>query len=89
MPKSLTLPEIGFVREPVVLAHVGLGRTKWRQLVAAGAAPSPRQLGPRCVMYDATAVRAWIVNQAATAPIVRINSGRAPAAAQAAAHAAS
>lgn len=64
------LPEVGFVREPVVLAHVGFGRTKWRALVADGKAPAPRRLGPRCTMYDAAAIRAWIAEQAATAPVV-------------------
>lgn len=76
MSKTLTLPEVGFVREPVVLAHVGLGRTKWRQLVSEGKAPSPRSLGPRCVMYDATKVRAWISEQAQNAPIVKINAAK-------------
>lgn len=74
MSKSLTLPEVGFVREPVVLAHVGLGRTKWRALVADKKAPSPRRLGPRCTVYVVAEVRAWIAEQALSAPIVMIGA---------------
>ncbi len=65
-----SLPEIGFVREPVVLAHVGFGRTKWRSLVAEGKAPAPRRLGPHCTMYDAAAIRKWIADMAAFSPVV-------------------
>ncbi|MCW5664025.1 MAG: AlpA family phage regulatory protein [Piscinibacter sp.] len=81
MSKTNHLPELGFAREPAVLAHVGFGRTKLRALVAAGEFPAPRRLGPRCTMYDAAAVRAWIADRAANAPIVM---PKTPKAAQAA-----
>lgn len=57
------LPEVGFVREPAVLAHVGVGRTKWREMVAAGHAPSPIKFGERIVVYNAIDVRRWIADQ--------------------------
>ncbi len=82
--KSLTLPEVGFVREPVVLAHVGFGRTKWREMVAAGQAPAPRRLGPRCTMYDAALVRAWIAERANSAPVVQFQPRKPRATAPAA-----
>jgi prophage regulatory protein len=72
--RSNTLPEVGFVREPVVLAHVGFGRTKWRSLVADEMAPQPRRLGPRCTMYDASEIRAWIAERSRSAPLVKIKS---------------
>lgn len=67
MSKSTSLPEIGLVREPVVLAHVGVGRTKWREMVKAGKAPAPRRISERVSVYDASAVRNWIAEQCAPA----------------------
>lgn len=77
MSKFVHLPEVGFVREPVVLAHVNFGRTKWRELVANGEAPSPRRLGPRCTMYDAAEIRAWIEARSKSAPVVKFASAKA------------
>jgi len=54
------LPEVGFVRERMVLAHVGVGRTKWREMVKAGEAPKPWRWSPRIVLYDASEIRRWI-----------------------------
>lgn len=65
MSKSLFLPEVGLIREPVVLAHVGIGRTKWREMVKAGQAPAPQLLSPRVSVYSAEAIRAWIAAQCA------------------------
>lgn len=54
------LPEVGFIAESVVLAHVGVGRTVWRDLVKAGLAPTPQKWGSRLVRYDASRIRQWI-----------------------------
>lgn len=61
------LPEVGFVREPVVLAHVGVGRTTWRELVKAGKAPAPQRWSERITVYSAAEIRAWIAEQTAKA----------------------
>ena len=61
------LPEVGFTKEPVVLAHVGMGRTKWRELVKTGAAPAPIKFSARLRLYDARAIRDWIEEQAKVA----------------------
>ena len=60
MQNPAFLPEIGLVRESVVLAHVGLGTTKWRTMVKAGEAPAPIKFSERLKLYDARAIRGWI-----------------------------
>ena len=64
MSKSLFLPEVGLIREDVVLPHVGVGRTTWRAFVKAGTAPAPIRLSERISVYDATAIRQWIAEKA-------------------------
>lgn len=59
------LPEVGFVREPVVLAHVGVGRTKWRELVKSGEAPAPHKWSERISVYDVAEIRGWIAQRSA------------------------
>lgn len=59
------LPIEGFVREPVVLAHVAVGRTKWREMVAAGEAPKPQKWGERITVYEVGSIRRWIADRAA------------------------
>jgi len=81
---SSPLPEVGFVREPVVLAHVPMKRTLLRQMVATGAFPAPQQFGPRCVAYDVTKVRAWIAERAAAAPVVQFKAPKPRASASSA-----
>ncbi len=63
MSKPLVLPEVGWVREPVVLSVVPYGRTKLRQEVAAGRFPAPKKFSERLVAYDAAAVHRWIAAQ--------------------------
>ena len=63
MQKPPFLPEVGFVREPVVLAHVGVGRTKWREMVKSGEAPAPQRWSERISVYDASAIRRFIANR--------------------------
>jgi predicted DNA-binding transcriptional regulator AlpA len=71
MSSIMFLPEVGFVREPVVLAHVGLGRTKWREMVQQGQAPAPQKWGERLVVYDASAIRSWIAERAAAGQLAK------------------
>lgn len=66
MANPLFLPEVGFVREPVVLAHVGVGRTKWREMVKAGEAPAPQKWSERISVYDASAIRRFIAARTQT-----------------------
>ncbi len=70
---SMVLPQVGLVRERVVLAHVGCGRTKWRSLVASGSAPAPQKLSERISVYDAGAIRVWIADRARGVPLLCAN----------------
>lgn len=63
--RELVLPSEGFVREPVVLAHVGVGRTTWRAMVKAGRAPAPQKWSERLTVYNVAEIRAWIAERAA------------------------
>ena len=48
------------LRLPDVLNRVGLGRSAWYALVAAGLAPRPVRLGLRCVAWPEAEVGEWI-----------------------------
>lgn len=65
MTKAMFLPTKGFVPEPVALAHTGVGRTKWREMAAAGQAPAPIKIGPRMTRYSAEEIHQWIDAKAA------------------------
>lgn len=54
------LPETGFVRRPVVLAHVPFGPTKLHAEIRAGRFPAPVKFGERLAAWRAEDVRAWI-----------------------------
>ena len=45
--KTPTLPEIGFVRLPQILAVFPVGRSTWWKGVAEGRYPAAVKLGPR------------------------------------------
>lgn len=60
MSNSSIRPMVGLVREATVLAHVEVGRTKWRELVARGEAPQPHKLSERICLYSADAIHEWI-----------------------------
>ena len=49
------------LRLPDVLDRVGLGRSAWYAMVAAGQAPQPVHLGPtRCVAWPEHEINAWV-----------------------------
>ncbi|WP_448173410.1 helix-turn-helix transcriptional regulator [Rhizobacter fulvus] len=57
-----------------MLAHVSVGRTKWRELVNDGDAPAPIRLSERVSLYDATAIRRWIAERAAGTPLTSMST---------------
>lgn len=71
------LPPVGFVREPVVLAHVGVGRTRWREMIKAGEAPAPQRWSSRVSVYNAAQIHAWIEARASNRPWVAPQEGAA------------
>lgn len=48
------------LRLPDVLALVPVSRATWLRGVRDGRCPRPVRLGPNCVAWRASAVRAWI-----------------------------
>ena len=48
-----------FIRLPAVMAATGLGKTTIYERIKAGTFPSPIQIGPRAVAWDAGAIAAW------------------------------
>lgn len=52
--------ELRLLRLPAVLARVGLGRSAWYAMIAAGTAPQPVRLGARCSAWPSTEIDAWI-----------------------------
>ena len=65
------LPEIGFVRLPTVLAHVGLGKSTLWAMVRDKEFPSPIRLSERNVGWNVGDVRAWIADRIAAAQSMR------------------
>ena len=57
------LPQTGFVRRPVVLAHIPFGPTKLYEEVKAGRFPKPVKLGERISAWRAEEIHAWIARQ--------------------------
>ena len=57
------LPQTGFVRRPVVLAHVPFGPTKLHEEIKAGRFPAPIKFGERLAAWRVEEVRAWIERQ--------------------------
>jgi len=58
-----TLPQTGFVRRPVVLAHVPFGPTKLHEEIKAGRFPAPVKFGERLAAWRAEEIHAWIQKQ--------------------------
>jgi prophage regulatory protein len=65
------LPETGFVRQPVVVAHVGFSKSTLWVKVAKGQFPKPLKLGPRITAWRVEDIRAWIDARAAEADRLR------------------
>jgi prophage regulatory protein len=57
MSKQLILPETGFVRLPLVLAVIPVGKSSWWQGVKEGRFPKPVKLGPRTTAWRAEDIR--------------------------------
>jgi prophage regulatory protein len=57
---SSPMPAEGFVREPVVLAHVGLGRSTLWLRVKQGSFPQPVKLSARITAWPVKAIREWM-----------------------------
>ena len=60
-----SLPETGFVRQPVVLAHVPFSKSTLWLRVKQRTFPAPLKLSPRVTVWKAEDVRRWIDEQAA------------------------
>ncbi|MCM5570054.1 AlpA family phage regulatory protein [Burkholderiaceae bacterium FT117] len=57
------LPETGFARLPVVLAHVPLSRSTLWARIKAGQFPAPVKLSSRVTAWRVEDLRAWIEAQ--------------------------
>ena len=55
-----TLPEIGFVRLPQILAVIPVGPTTWWEGVKTGRYPQPVKLSPRCTAWRVEEIREFI-----------------------------
>jgi predicted DNA-binding transcriptional regulator AlpA len=55
-----TLPEVGFVRLPKVLAVYPVGRSTWFEGVRVGRFPKPVKLGPRTSAWRVQDIRELI-----------------------------
>ena len=56
------LPPEGFVRLPVVIRVMGIGKTTWWMGVREGRFPKPVKLGPRTSAWRVEDIRALIAN---------------------------
>ena len=61
------LPPEGFVRLPVVIRVMGIGRTTWWAGVREGRFPKAVKLGPRTSAWRVEDIRALIANPASAA----------------------
>lgn len=59
-PKPI-LPETGFVRLPVILAHIPVSRSTWWAGVKSGRFPKPVKLGSRTTAWRVEDIRALIL----------------------------
>lgn len=56
------LPPEGFVRLPVVLRVLGIGKTSFWEGIKVGRFPKPIKLGPRTSVWRVDDIRALIAN---------------------------
>jgi prophage regulatory protein len=56
-PRDLRLPDEGFVRLPVILALIPVGRSTWWAGVRTGRFPAPVKLGPRITAWRVEDIR--------------------------------
>jgi prophage regulatory protein len=64
IPKPPSLPEVGFVRLPTILAVFPVGRSSWWAGIKAGRYPSPVKLGPRVSAWRVEQIRDLLVTHA-------------------------
>ncbi len=67
MPKKCcvpVLPSEGFVRLPVILAILGIGKTSWWNGIKAGRFPKGIKLGPKTSVWRVEDIRDLIANVA-------------------------
>ncbi len=65
MTEKSTLPETGYVRLPVILAHIPVGKSTWWAGVKSGHFPQPVKMGARVTMWRAEDIRRLIADLAA------------------------
>lgn len=63
MTNSTTIATPRLLRLPAVLDRVGLGRSRWYDLVAEGRAPTPVKLSDRAVAWYEHEVNAWAASR--------------------------
>ena len=66
---SPILPSEGFVRLPVVVKVLGIGKTTWWVGIKEGRFPQPVKLGPRTTAWRVEDIRALIANPASAAAV--------------------
>ncbi|MFL9955625.1 AlpA family phage regulatory protein [Paraburkholderia nemoris] len=69
-PKTIAIPETGFMRFKQVQQIFPIGRTTLWDLVGRGLFPAPIRMSSRLVVWRAEEVRAWIAAQGQKAGIV-------------------
>lgn len=66
--RIVDLPKTGFVRLPVILAHIPVGKSTWWDGVRSGRFPAPiRGLGPRITAWRAEDIHKLIKDLGETA----------------------
>ena len=58
--KAPTLPEVGFVRLPQILALIPIGKSTWWQGIKLGKYPAPVKLGPRTSVWKVEDIKALL-----------------------------
>jgi prophage regulatory protein len=64
MDTKPSLPDTGFVRLPVILKVIPVGRSTWWAGVKTGRFPQPVKLGPRTTAWRAEDIRALVEHYA-------------------------
>lgn len=62
------LPQEGFVRLPVIIKLLGIGKTSWWCGIKEGRFPKPVKLGPRTSAWRVEDIRALFASFAGNAP---------------------
>ena len=65
--RIVDLPKTGFVRLPVVLAHIPVSKSTWWEGVRTGRFPGAVKLGPRTTAWRAEDIRQIIAQLSAGA----------------------